>query len=150
MTTYTLAQITDAIEATLSTATGIAFSQSYSELTEDVVDFPLLQVYPEGGQQDPSGNADRSTFRAAVRQTIFTIHADLYACQRAHVGQNMATLLPLIEALTTVIEAQDTKPYFGLDGIKAFSWSWQRVILVYGSTQASYVGARFIFEIRTF
>ena len=146
----TIAQICDAIASTLSAATTTPRTQSYDELTEGVNDVPMLQVYPENGNQDPSGNTDRTTFKAGVRQTMLTIHADYYAHQRVHIGEDMAALVSGIDALTDIFEAQDTKPYFGLEGIQAFSWSWQRVTFQYGDPQYSYVGARFIINVRVF
>jgi hypothetical protein len=150
MTSITLGQILDAIEATLSAAPTLARSMSYDELTEGISDTPLLQVYPEAGDQDPTGNADRTTFRAGVRQTNITINCDYYAQQRKHIGEDMAALVDGLDAMTEIFESQDTKPYFALDGIKAFHWSWQRVTFDYGDPQISYVGARFTLLIRTF
>jgi hypothetical protein len=146
----TYLEICNAIQTTLAAATGLTFTQAPDKLTEGMHDWPLLQVYPEDGGQDDSGNADRSSFRAVVRQTLITIHADLYAKMRAHIGEDMAALFPLIDAIQNVIEQQDTKPYFGLDGIKAFSWRWSRVIFTYGEPEAKYVGARFVFTVRVF
>jgi hypothetical protein len=146
----TIAQICDAVASTLSAATTSPRTQSYDELTEGMQDTPTLQVYPEDGNQDPSGNTDRTSFKAGVRQTMLTVNADYYAHQRAHIGEDMAALVNGIDAITNILEAQDTKPYFGLAGIQAFSWSWRRVTFVYGDPQQSYVGARFTLNIRVF
>lgn len=146
----TLGQILDAINTTLGAATIVNRSQSYDELTEGLHDFPLLQVYPEAGTQDPSGGTDRTAFRGGVRQTEFTIHADYYARQRSHIGEDMNALVDGIDALTNIFEAQDTKPYFGLDGIQAFKWSWSRAVFTYGDPNVSYVGARFVLTVRVF
>ena len=146
----TIAQIIDAIEATLSAAPTLARSMSYDELTEGINDTPLLQVYAEAGDQDPTTNTDRTTFKAGVRQTNITINADYYAQQRKHIGEDMAALVDGIDAMTTIFEAQDTKPYFCLDGIRAFHWSWQRVTFDYGDPAIGYVGARFTLTIRVF
>jgi len=146
----TLGQILDAIEATLATATTVNRSESYDELTEGIHDFPMLQVYPEVGTQDPSGGTDRTTFKGGVRQTEFTIHVDYYARQRSHIGEDMSALVDGIDALQNVFEAQDTKPYFALDGIRAFKWSWSRAVFTYGDPNVSYIGARFVLIIRVF
>lgn len=150
MTSITLAQILDAVKATLSVAPTLARSMSYDELTEGINDTPLLQVYPESGDQDPTGNTDRTTFKAHVRQTNLTINCDYYAQQRKHIGEDMAALVDGIDAMTDIFEAQDTKPYFGLVGIQAFHWGWQRVIFNYGDPNINYVGARFTLTVRTF
>lgn len=150
MPNITLPQILDAIEATLSTAPTLARSMSYDELTEGINDTPLLQVYPESGDQDPTTATDRTTFRAGVRQTNLTINCDYYAQQRKHIGEDMAALVDGIDAMTAIFEAQDTKPYFSLVGIKAFHWSWQRIIFNYGDPNINYIGARFTLTIRIF
>ena len=150
MTQITTAQVCDAIESTLGAAASLARSQSYNELTEGMNDAPTLQVYPEEGSQDPTGNTDRSTFKAGVRQTELTIHADLYARQRSNIGEDMAKLVTCLDEFVTIFEAQDAKPYFGLVGIKAFSWSWSRVVFQYGDPGQSYMGARFIVRVRIF
>ena len=147
----TLAQICNAIETTLATATTVVRSESYDELTEGIHDLPMLQIYPEGSSQSPPGATDRHTFGGAgnpVRQTEFVIHADYYARQRAHIGEDMAALVDGIDALQDVLEGQDQKPYFGLDGLKAFSWRWDRVTFVYADV--NYIGARFMLLVRVF
>ena len=148
----TLGEICDAIESTLAAAITVVRSESYDELTEGVhaADLPMLQVYPESGRQDAGGKTDRFAFQGGIRQTEFIIHADYYARQRAHIGQDMNALVNGIDALQDVFEAQDKKPYFGEDGIQAFSWSWTRVTFVYGDPQLPYVGARFVLVVRVF
>jgi hypothetical protein len=150
MTDVTLAQLCDAVEATLGAATGLTYSQSYDELTEGMQDMPMLQVYPVSGETDVTGNADRTSFRAGVRQTQTVLHADLFARQRSHIGEDMATLLPLISAVIVKLEAQTTKSYFGLAGVKGFRWRWERVTFAYGDQQLPYVGARFYLTLRLF
>jgi hypothetical protein len=146
----TIAQICDAIESTLGAATGIKRGQSYDELGESIQDTPLLQVYPETLFGNATGNTDRSSFRGGIRQTEVVIYADLYAQQRRHMGEDMKKLVNGVDAIVTVIQAQDTKPYFGLDGIKAFSWRGERVTFIYGDSQQPYVGMRFYFTLRVF
>jgi len=147
----TLAQICDAIESTLDDATTVVRSESYDELSDGVQDTPLLQVYPENGLQSAGGATDRHTFGGGgdpARQTELTIHADYYARQRSHIGEDMAALVNGIDALQDVLEGQDQKPYFGLEGIRAFSWRWDRVVFEYAGVQ--YMGARFILTVRVF
>jgi len=83
-----------------------------------------------------------------VRQTEFVIHADYYAEQRGHIGEDMAALVDGINTLTDMLEGQDQKPYFGLDGLKAFFWRWDRVTFEYGGV--GYVGARYLITVRVF
>lgn len=144
--------ICDAIEATLSTAAGLARSQSYDELTEGMNDTPTLQVYPESGGQDVTTNTDRTTFRAGLQQEEIVINADLYARQRSHIGEDMAQLVTSLDAIRAVLKIQKTGNYFGMadKGIKAFAWTWQRVIFTYGESAQKYVGVRFVLTLRMF
>ena len=144
----TLAQICDAVKTTLGAATGIAKSQSYSELTEGIEDLPLLQVYPQAGETDIAGSGDRTTFRAGVRQAEVLIHCDVLCRQRSHIDEDMAKTVEMVEAVQVVLEAQDVKPYFGLAGIKGYHWRWERVIFPYAGVE--YFGARFFLTVRVF
>jgi len=144
----TLAQICDAIATTLDNATTEPRRESYDELTEGVQDLPTLQVYPESGYQSAASGTDRFTMRGGIRQTEFIIHADYYARQRSQIDEDMKELVNGIDAITDVLEGQDEKPYFGLTGIQAFSWRWDRVTFIYGDVQ--YMGARFAITVRVF
>lgn len=144
----TLAQICNAVEATLAPA--ITYTQSYNELKEGMADQPMLQIYPNSGTSLAGQTTDRTSFQATVRQNQVEIYADLYATVRSEIGEDMAILLPLIDAVIDEIEKQDTKPYFGLTGLKAFYWSWSRVMFSYNDPMTFYVGARFIFTFRIF
>lgn len=156
----TLAEIIDSIESTLDDATGLGRSQTYDELTEGIqpADLPLLQVYPEtnsGVSQDSA--TDRRTFggrggaeNAPMRQQEYVIHADLYAKQRSRIGEDMSALVDAIDAMEDVLLAENQQPYFSLDGIQTFTWSWSRVTFIYGDPQLPYVGARFVITVRVF
>ena len=147
----TIAQICNAVESTLGAAATVKRSQSYDGLTEGMQDFPTLQIYPEAGNQDPGGgNTDRTTFKAGVRQTELIVHADYYARQRSHLGEDMAAIVNGWDAITNELEKQDSKPYFGLDGLQAFKWTAQRVIFEYGDPKVRYTGVRFVITFRIF
>lgn len=148
MTVPSIGQVCDAIEETLSEATD--FSQSYNELKEILTDMSNLEVYPEDGVVDRGGRSDRKTFQGQSQGEQHTILADLYALQRGPgIGEEMGALVPLIDAIWTIFKAQDTKPYFGLEGIKGFGpVSWRRVIFERG--EAKYVGARFTIPVVLF
>lgn len=144
----TLTQICDAIATTLGAATGLTYTQSIDEITEGMVDMPAIQVYWEALTQDPGGGTDRRTMVGGKRVTVITIHVDLYAEQRAHVGQNLQTATDLVDAINDVFEQQDTKPYFGLDGIQAFQWNATRAIFDYAGH--SFMGTRFVLTVTVF
>ena len=98
----TIAQICDAIESTLGAAVTVARSESYDELTEGIHDLPMLQVYPEGGNQDAGGNTDRASFQAGSRQTSVMIHVDYYARPR----RDLAVVVAVIEGRQQFPERQ--------------------------------------------
>lgn len=148
MARLTVGQICDAIEDTLDEATTLAVSQSYDELTEGLHDFPLLQVYPETGNTDASGRTDRTTFGAGVRTGFYVFHADYHACPRSFLAEDMEKVVDGIDALEIILEAQNTKPYFGLAGIRAFRYEWRRVAFRYA--QQDTMGVRFIISVWIF
>lgn len=157
MTTVNLSTIVDAIAVTLGAAAGVRRTQSYDELTEGVQDMPLLQVYPQSGSTSEGRENDRITFGNSSGQEhrkrgFYTIHADLYARQRSHIGEDMGKLVPMITAIETVLEAQRGPLYFGLpdNSIQSFRWRWERVIFVYGDNEIKYYGARFYIDVWTF
>jgi hypothetical protein len=139
----TLMQICDGIEGVLSAAIGVQSSTSFDELTEGVpaMDCPRVEVYPDAGVCDPSGNTDRLTFNACMQMTVVTIFADLYARQRSQLGEDMKATTEMIDSLIDVLQTQERPPFFGLKGIKAFSWRWKRHM--FRRADAQFVGARF-------
>ncbi len=150
----TLAQLCDGIAATLATVSGIERVQSYNELTDGLPpgDLPIVQVWPDGGGGDDTGNTDRHTLRGGVRVLDATVNADLYAHKRTQLGENMGDYVTLCDAIISKIEEQDTKPYFGVTGLQSFKWSWRYATFTFsplGET-GSYTGARFTFVCRIF
>ena len=156
----TFNQIVDAVETTLSAATTLVRSQSYDELTEGIQpgDCPLLQVYWESASPVSSDSStDRRSFgggggdeNTPLRDKAIIIHADYYATARSHIAEDMAAVVNGVDALTDVLETQNTLPYFGLAGIKSFQWQATRVTFVYGDPQTPYSGARFVITLRVY
>lgn len=138
-----------AIKTTLANSE-IDYIQEPKDLTEGMNNPRTLQIYPESGVTDAFSGSDRKTFNAGVRQSEIIVHCDLYLRQRAHLGEEMADLLPAIDAIIERLEAQKSKPYFGLDWIKSFSWRWERTTFQYGDQQVLYTGARFILRFVVF
>lgn len=145
--TPTLPQICDAVKTTFVPA--VTYIQSFDELSDGMQDTPTLQIYPQSGETDTTGNVDRSTFKAGVRQSVYVFHADLYARQRGHLAEDMGALLPIIDEMETILSQQDTAPYFGLVGIRGFQWHWERATWDYGDG-VLYVGARFTMTVRVY
>lgn len=158
MGSITIAQISTALATTLGAAEGIVRTQDGANdgsddtgttpLSDAMNDTPTLQVYLESGLADASNNVDRTTFRAGVRQTELVFFADVFAKQRAHIGEDIARCAALASAVWTILEAQDVKPYFGLDGIQSYRWTMQRVTLAYANVD--YAGLRFEITVRVF
>ena len=146
----TYAQINDAIESTLGAATGLARSQSYDELTDGMTDTPTLQVYWQRDTTDPQGMTSMTTFQTGVQQVDMVFHADLFARQRSHIGEDMSALYTVMQAVRETLEGEKTKPLFGLPGIQSFRWTTERVTFEYGDPLLPYVGARYTIFIKVF
>lgn len=146
MATIAISTINSAIETALDAAVGISSSQDFDELKagKHRGDLPLLQVYPES-----FGPEGRQTYGSAVHQGVLTFHVDLYGSHRFKLGQDMSRLVDAIEVIQVVFFAQQQEnPHFGEAGIKAFGWSWNRVI--FDDSGQRFLGARFIVEVTTF
>lgn len=158
MTTITIAEINTALATTLGAAAGIQRIQDGANdgsgdggttpLSDGMNDTATLQLYWQDGETDVAQEADRTTFRAGVRQTQLTFFADVFVKQRGSIGEDMAKVIRLASAVWDVLEAQQTKPYFGLDGIQALHWTAARTLFEYG--QVTYMGMRFTLTIRVF
>lgn len=144
----TIAQINTAIKNTLDNMASLAASQDYNELSEGIVDWPMLQVYWQSTDGDDRSGIQQTTFRGGVRRKHFVFHADVFAAQRAHLDQDMTAVLTAAEELTTLLEAQDTLPYFGLAGIRAYRWTVTRVNIVDGDS--TFPGVRGVIELWVF
>jgi hypothetical protein len=148
----TIAQICNAIESTLGAAVTALDStgryQSYDELTDGMNVTPTLQVYPESGVTDIGTGNDRTTFGAGVRQSQYIFNADYYARTRSHIGEDMKAIVDGADAIIAKLEAQQHEPAFGLSGIKAFRWTWQRVTFNYGGVD--FAGVRFTLYIHAY
>lgn len=149
MGNITLGQICDTIENTVRAATGVVRSQSFDELTEGLPagDLPTLQVYWQSlSPMDPIGMTDRHAYQGAIRAKRIVVHIDGYAAQRSHLAEDMQATVNLADAILDVLEQQNTKPYFGLDGIKA--WQLESATRgVFPYAQAEYMGVQFVLVI---
>jgi len=105
------------------------------------MDCPRIEVFPDAGVCDPSGTTDRLTFSACMQMSVVTIFADLYARQRSQLGEDMKETTEMIDSLIDVLQTQERPPFFGIKGIKAFSWRWKR--FTFRRAGARFVGARF-------
>ena len=152
----TVAQMCDAIDTTLGevlvTSGDLIRSDSYDELREGMNDENILQIYPE--EQSPV-SVGSETQKLTFTDTPFideeiVIHADYYAQQRAHIGEDMAQLVGGIDAIRANLKTQNCPNPFGLTGIANFQWSWRRVVFEYGGPELRYIGARFRLVLRTY
>lgn len=156
--TVTVRQICDAIHDTLGAALVAAGtlidSQNFDELTEGINDEKILQIYPEEETVVSSGSGTQKlTFGSTpfIDEEI-VIHADYYARQRSHIGEDMDLLVTGIDAIRANLKTQNCPNPFDLTGIANFQWSWRRVVFEYGSqgSEVKYIGARFRLVLRTF
>ena len=148
----TTAAICDAVESVLGAVTGIVRSESYDELTEGIQDVPLLQVWPASGAPVSSDSGthkftlggDDSDF--TIQETI-TIYADLWAKQRAHIGEDMSKLVGALDNICAELRKQDCDP-FDLEGLQSFQWSW--VVGTAEWAKQLYLRVRFTLVFRVF
>lgn len=147
-----VSELCDGIAETLAVAAGIESWTKYNKVTEGiaVLDCPRLEVHPDRGTTDPSGNTDRTTFGAGVQQTAVVILADLYARRRSQLSDDLKVTVDMIDAISDELESQERPPFFGLayNDVKAFSWSWRRLTFI--RAKALYMGARFTITCRVF
>jgi len=149
----TLANIADALATTLGAAASVKVAQSYNTLTEGIADgdTPLIQCYWQGWAMDPvTGDTDRATFQGGIRHKEYLFHVDLYASQRTQIQEDMQQVHDTVEELIVIFEEQDTKPYFGQAGIKAWSVEAERAVFDYESGSVRYPGARFLVTVHLF
>jgi hypothetical protein len=132
--------VVEAVRATLQDVPGMVRAQGNETLTDNIPETPLLQVYPEEGNQDFTTRTDRTTFGGGVQQERLVINVDVYAAQRVNIGEDYAALAHMLDAVRARLKAQKHKPYFGLDGLATFKFTWKRVTFVYGQQEERYAG----------
>ena len=144
----TFAQMCGAVKSHLETAASLERSSNYDEMTEGMQDTPTLEVYPESSEPVSFGGTSQAwTVQSGVIQGSHTIHADLYANQRSHLGEDMTAMVTGLDEVYTLLENAGCPP-FGLEGIKSYQFGWMRVLFKRGGVD--YVGARFTIVLRTF
>ena len=143
--------INTGIKAVVAAATGIERAYDYDEIPEAInnADTPAVVVYWESLDMDPTGEVDRSSFNAGIRQVDLTFHIDLFASQRNHVAENNRATLETMDAILTALQTQETHPPFDVAGVQSFKIvSAQRVTLQIGT--ATFAGVRIILSVRVF
>jgi len=147
--TVSLGELCKAVKATLEAAITVGLSQDYDELTESVVDLPMLQVYPEEGGGDPSSMTDRSTFggSSSQKQERVVIHADYYAAERSDMAEDMAAVVAGLDAIRGVLLVLPS-PLFGRNEVLSLTWEWRRALFDYGEITSKYMGVRFTLTLR--
>lgn len=138
----TVSELTRAVRDTLGAAASIVQAQAGRDITEAAPDTPMMQVYLQRFQISAGSQTDRTTFRGGRRHKLYALNVDVYVHPRSTLGDEMALLETVLDELITILEAQDTKPYFGLDAIDAFKVNdIERVVIE--NTTFQYSGYRF-------
>ncbi len=107
--------------------------QNFDDLTEAVTNTPTMQFFWEGMDiVSSAGETDRHTFGGGERIKDFNFRVDLYIDRSSSLHKLFGHMLPLTDAINDVFEAQNQKPYFGIDGIKSYSFSCERALVEYG------------------
>ena len=140
-----LSELIDGIEATLAGAASVDVSQSYDELTESILETPLIQVYPASCPPVSKGSATQKyTLGGSVRRE-YIIHADLFVCHRHYLPQDMRDFVNYVEEIDAILVGETDCNIFGVSGLGTFKWSWERAQFIYGGQK--YLGAKYIFEV---
>lgn len=116
----TISELTAAVRDTLGAAASIVQAQAGRDITEAIPDTPMIQVYLQRFQLSTNSQTDRTTFRGGKRHKLYALNVDVYTHTRSTLGDEMALLETVLDELITILEAQATKPYFGLDAVDAF------------------------------
>jgi len=140
----TIYDTTEAIRSTLEDVAGLAVSTANETLREGMNDLPAIQVYFETLEASLGSQTERKTFGAGIRSNMWRFHIDVYVKQRSNLGDDMAKVANLTDAVIDVLEAQVDTPPFGLDGLHNFRYTAERVTFTYGDTDTTYVGVRFV------
>ena len=151
----TLTTIDNGIHDTLEAGiTLVEFSQNLENLTEALVNTPCLQVYWNSLSSVSEGSGtDRRTFGgnasvAPIRTQRYTWAIDLYLDPRAMLDTIFVNMLPMVDEINGILEAQNQKPYFGVSAIQSFTYSCQRGNIEYAGT--SYPVVQWVLEIYVF
>lgn len=140
----TVDDMVGAVEAVLGPAfTGVRHTQRDEEITENINPVPMIQIYCVGMNSDVmSSGGHTTTFQTGVISREITIRVDLYARQRAHIGQDMEAQRVYTDAIMAELDKQWYMPAFDIDGIQDFRWSANMVSFSYGPEDVKYIGTR--------
>ena len=150
------ADVNTAIVTTLAAALPDAFNQvqDLPDLTEGMNAAPVIQVYPDTGNDAHNSNTGKRTFGNAgagpVVSRQWTFNIDIYAKQRASIGTDIQLSIRLLGDVMQALDAAQAAgaPYFGLEGIQSWTYRWERVTFEYAT--ARYAGVRIIVTINIF
>lgn len=145
----TIAKVSKAIKDTLSEHPLLDIVHNYDQVEEGIQDTPLVQVYPAtGGLYNTTTDRFSMVGNKKVHTRLWTFHVDVYARQRAHIGEDLDILVPLMDAVIDKFEDQNLAPYFGVGAIKAFNYGWEYLTFEYAGSE--FVGVRFTVRIYNF
>lgn len=141
-------QVLRAVATTLDGALAGVRVDTMETMTEGANDYPLVQVYPELIEGDISSEStNRTSFQGQIQQVQLQVNVDVFARQRSHIAEDMVALVNISDGVVSCLQAQ-TKPLFGLDGLRGFRWRGERVTFEYSET--AFVGMRFQLTFRIF
>lgn len=162
MLTYSLTTLTESIEASFATVTGITRSQDASKpnigegLTATIPesDLPLVQCYPRTWVIAGSSNTQQNTFgggsRRPVQQMPVTLFVDVYIAPTARglLSEVYSQLITVASACNDMLLNQYGKSSFNDETIRSFIVEGEAVILDY--SQVQYHGVRYTITLEVF
>jgi hypothetical protein len=162
MTSITHSQILDAVKDTLSAnllISGVlqrAQSAGAGEITDDIPETPLMQVYWVGTDPDDQSMTAKSSFGkstplpSAIHRTRVDVNVYIYVQQRNHLGQDLQYVLEVADEVYNLLEKQERVPFFGLDGLNHLDWRVEYATLAYGAPERRYAGMLFTLNLWVF
>jgi hypothetical protein len=140
----------EAVASSLRGSGTVPYVQGPASLSEGRQDFPLAQVYWNGGETDVrSDSTAQTTFGGHVRQHQATVVVDVYVKQRNEVGSDMAATITTWDLVQGWLDSQKQNGCFGIVGAKGFRWVTERVLFEEAG-QTPYVGFRVTITLRFF
>lgn len=141
MADVSLRTLLDGVKSTLGTANGMVRAEALEDITDGVSDLPILKIFFWSANADANSQTDRSSFGGGVKLTQVVVNADLFATEQSHMGEDDGGVVDGFDAVVAILQAQNAKPYFGVDGLKGFRWEAQRAEIGWGNEK--YSGIRF-------
>lgn len=141
-----IVDVVNAVASAIESSTDVWFTQRPDQMMDGVFDLPVVWVYPDSGRANMS-RTHSHTFTGQSQVSTCVVNIDVIADQRNFPFENVPEMVEMIDNINSKLGAIETKPYFGLDTIQAFNWSWEKMVWEVEGDPLLYIGVRFIVEL---